>query len=180
MVPPVKLKSFEQFNCSLAQTLSVIGEHWTLLIIRDAFFGLTRFDQFYKSLGISRNVLTLRLKKLVEEGVLHKSEGPGHPEYRLSEKGLALQPILVAMTQWGEHHMPHPEGERIVFTDLQNGRRIRPVSICADDGRVLGPSDLRTQFGPGVWNGESAPRQPDTLTAVLSGLIGTGSDSSEH
>ncbi|MEB2871303.1 winged helix-turn-helix transcriptional regulator [Pseudomonas rhizosphaerae] len=178
----MKLKSFEQFNCSLAQTLSVIGEHWTLLIIRDAFFGLTRFDQFHKSLGISRNVLTLRLKKLVEEGVLHKSEGPGHPEYRLSEKGLALQPILVAMTQWGEQHMPHPEGERIVFTDLQSGRRIRPVSICADDGRVLGPGDLRTQFGPGVWNGKSALRQPDTLAAVLSGVIGTDSDSdsSEH
>jgi DNA-binding HxlR family transcriptional regulator len=155
MVPSVKLTSFEQFNCSLAQTLSVIGEHWTLLIIRDAFFGITRFDQFQKSLGISRNVLTLRLKKLVDEGVLEKSDGPGHPEYRLSERGLTLQTILVAMTQWGEQHMPHPEGERIVFTDLQSGKRIRPVSIYADDGRVLKPSDLRTQFGPGVWNGES-------------------------
>jgi len=176
----VKLKSFEQFNCSLAQTLSVIGEHWTLLIIRDAFFGLTRFDQFHKSLGISRNVLTLRLKKLVDEGVLHKSEGPGHPEYRLSEKGAALQPILVAMTQWGEQHMPHADGERIVFTDSQNGKRIRPVSICADDGRVLGPGDLRAQFGPGVGSGESVPRRPVTPAAVLGGLIGIRSDSSEH
>lgn len=174
----MKLKSFEQFNCSLAQTLSVIGEHWTLLIIRDAFFGLTRFDQFHKSLGISRNVLTLRLKKLVDEGVLQKSEGPGHPEYRLSEKGAALQPILVAMTQWGEQHMPHADGERIVFTDSQSGKRIRPVSICADDGRVLGPGDLRAQFGPGVGSGESVPLQPVTLAAVLSGLI--GSDSSQH
>lgn len=180
MVPPVKLKSFEQFNCSLAQTLSVIGEHWTLLVIRDAFFGLTRFDQFHKSLGISRNVLTLRLKKLVDEGVLEKSDGPGHPEYRLSEKGLALQPILVAMTQWGEQHMPNPAGERVIFMDRQSGKRIRPVSVCADDGRVLGPSDIRTQFGPGVWNGESGRDQHDTRAAVLSGLIGARSASSDN
>lgn len=73
----MKLKTFEHFNCSLAQTLSVIGEHWTMLIIRDAFFGLRRFDQFQKSLGISRNVLSDRLKKLVKAGVLEKSEGQG-------------------------------------------------------------------------------------------------------
>lgn len=175
----MKLKSFEQFNCSLAQTLSVIGEHWTLLIIRDAFFGLTRFDQFQKSLGISRNVLTLRLKKLVDEDVLEKSDGPGHSEYRLSEKGLTLQPILVAMTQWGEQHMPNPAGERIVFTDRQNGKRIKPVSIYAADGRPLGPSDLQTQFGPGVWNAEPASGQPDNLTAILGGLIGAQIDRSD-
>lgn len=175
----MKLKSFEQFNCSLAQTLSVIGEHWTLLIIRDAFFGLTRFDQFHKSLGISRNVLTLRLKKLVDEGVLEKSDGPGHPEYRLSEKGLALHPILIAMTQWGERHRPHPAGERIFFVDRQRGERIKPVSIYADDGRPLGPGDLQTQFGPGVLNGEPASSQPDPLTAVLGGLIGAQGDNSD-
>lgn len=175
----MKLKSFEQFNCSIAQTLSVIGEHWTLLIIRDAFFGLTRFDQFHKSLGISRNVLTLRLKKLVEEGVMDKSDGPGHPEYRLSEKGLALHPILIAMTQWGEQHMPNPAGERIVFTDHQSGKRIRPLAIYADDGRLLPFGDLQVQFGPGVWNVQPENSQPDIPTAILGGLIGARSDCSE-
>lgn len=173
----MKLKSFEQFNCSIAQTLSVIGEHWTLLIIRDAFFGLTRFDQFHKSLGISRNVLTLRLKKLVDEGVLEKSDGPGHPEYQLSEKGLALHPILIAMTQWGEQHMPNPAGERIVFMDRQSGKRIKQLSMYADDGRLLGYGDLQVQFGPGVWNAEQASSQPDMLTAILGGLIGARGDS---
>lgn len=150
----MKLKSFDQFNCSLAQTLSVIGEHWSLLIVRDAFFGLTRFDQFQKKLGISRNVLTLRLKTLVEKGVLEKSDGPGHPEYRLTERGLQLHPILVAMTQWGEQHMPHPAGERVVFVDRLGEQPVKPVSVYAQDGRALQPEDMKVRFGPGVLNNQ--------------------------
>ena len=122
----MKLKTFDHFNCSLAQTLSVIGEHWTLLIIRDAFFGLRRFDEFHNSLGISRNVLSVRLKKLVAAGILEKSGGPGHPEYLLTEKGLALQPALVAMTHWGDTYLPHPEGKRLTFVDRREGKPIKP------------------------------------------------------
>lgn len=170
----MKLKSFEHFNCSLAQTLSVIGEHWTLLIIRDAFFGLRRFAQFHKSLGISRNILSDRLKKLVQEGVLEKSEGPGHPEYRLTEKGIALQPILIAMTQWGESYMPHPNGERIVFVDRQNGKPIKPMGIHAEDGRRLKPQDIKTRLGPGVWH-ESLVNQPGPREAAKHGLLGPSS-----
>jgi len=148
----MKLKSFEQFNCSLAQTLSVIGEHWTLLIIRDAFFGLRRFEQFQKDLGIARNMLSDRLKKLVQAGILEKSEGPGHAEYRLTEKGLALQPILIAMTHWGDAHMPHPKGKRLTFVDRRDEKPIKKAAVYAADGRRLKPREIKARPGPGLLN----------------------------
>jgi DNA-binding HxlR family transcriptional regulator len=146
----MKLKSFEHFNCSLAQTLSVIGEHWNMLIIRDAFFGLRRFEQFHKDLGIARNVLSDRLKKLVQAGVLEKSTGPGHAEYRLTEKGLALQPIMIAMTQWGDTYMPHPEGTRLTFVNRSDGRPIRKVGVYTADGKPLKPKEIMARMGPGL------------------------------
>ena len=121
----------------------MIGEHWTLLIIRDAFFGLRRFDEFHNSLGISRNVLSVRLKKLVKAGILEKTEGPGHPEYRLTEKGLALQPAMVAMTHWGDTYLPHPEGKRLTFVDRRDGKPIKPAGIYAADGRRLKPKEIK-------------------------------------
>lgn len=161
----MKLKTFEHFNCSLAQTLSVIGEHWTMLIIRDAFLGLRRFDQFQKSLGIARNVLSDRLKKLVQSGVLVKSGGPGRPEYRLTEKGLALQPVMIAMTHWGDTYMPHPDGDRLTFVDRQDGQPIKPVGIYAANGRPLKPKEIRVRTGPGLRDatlfGRSAPSRVD-------------------
>ena len=146
----MKLKTFDHMNCSLAQTLSVIGEHWTILVIRDVFFGLRRFDQFQKNLGIARNVLSDRLKKLVEAGVLEKSEGQGHPEYRLTEKGLALQPVLLAMTHWGDRYAPHPEGKRLTFVDRREGKPIKPMAVYAADGRRLKPGDVKAKPGPAL------------------------------
>jgi DNA-binding HxlR family transcriptional regulator len=146
----MKLKTFEHFNCSLAQTLSVIGEHWTMLIIRDAFFGLRRFDQFQKSLGIARNVLSARLKTLVRAGILEKSEDRGHPEYRLTEKGLALQPIMIAMTHWGDAYMPNPEGNRLTFVDRRDGKPIKRMAVYAADGRRLKPKEIKAKAGPGL------------------------------
>jgi len=156
----MKLKSFEHFNCSLAQTLSVIGEHWTMLIIRDAFFGMRRFDQIQKDLGIARNVLSDRLKKLVQAGILEKSSGPGHAEYRLTEKGLALQPIMIAMTQWGDTYMPHPEGKRLTFVDRRDGKPIKPVGVHASDGRKLKPREIRAEAGPGLLSERSSTTHP--------------------
>ena len=152
----MKLKSFEHFNCSLAQTLSVIGEHWTMLIIRDAFFGVRRFDEFHKSLGIARNVLSDRLKKLQQAGVLEKSEGPGHPEYRLTEKGLALQPIMIAMNHWGDEYMPNPDGARLTFVDRQDELPIQKIGVFAADGRRLAPKDIRAKAGPGLLKDDGA------------------------
>lgn len=146
----MKLKTFEHFNCSLAQTLSVIGEHWTMLIIRDAFFGIRRFDQFQQDLGIARNVLSDRLKKLVKAGVLEKTVEPGCTEYRLTEKGLALQPIMIAMTHWGDTYLPHPDGQRITFVDRRDGKPIRKMGVYAADGRRLKPKEIKARSGPGL------------------------------
>ncbi|MCG8695109.1 MAG: helix-turn-helix transcriptional regulator, partial [Minwuiales bacterium] len=87
----MKLTSFDQWNCSLAQTMNVIGERWTVLILRDAFFGVMRFEDFRKRLGIARNILAARLKQLSDEGVLERAVGEnGRPEYRLTDKGYEL------------------------------------------------------------------------------------------
>ena len=152
----MKLKSFEHFNCSLAQTLSVIGERWTMLIIRDAFFGLRRFEEFHRDLGIARNVLSDRLKKLLRAGILEKSEGSGHADYRLTNKGLALQPIMVAMTHWGDTYMPHPEGKRLTFVDRKEGKPIKSIGIYAADGRRLKPKEIKAKEGPGLLGERSA------------------------
>jgi hypothetical protein len=95
-------------------------------------------------------VLSDRLKKLVQAGVLEKSEGPGHPEYRLTEKGLALQPIMIAMTHWGDTYMPNPDGKRLTFVDRQDGKPIKPVGIYAADGRRLKPKEIKAKVGPGL------------------------------
>jgi DNA-binding HxlR family transcriptional regulator len=154
----MKLKSFDHLNCSLAQTLSVVGEHWSMLIIRDAFFGLRRFDQFQKNLGIARNVLSSRLKKLVEAEILEKSDGPGHSEYRLTDKGLALQPIMIAMTHWGDKYMPHPDGQRLKFIDRRDGKTIKNSGVYAADGRRLKPKEIKAKPGPAFT--QSKPVKP--------------------
>lgn len=146
----MKLKTFDHLNCSLAQTLSVIGEHWAMLIVRDVFFGLRRFDQFQRDLGIARNVLSERLKRLVDEGILEKTyPNDGHPEYRLTDKGLALQPILLAMTHWGDQYKPNPKGKRLVFVDRRDHKPIRSMAVYASDGRKLRPREIMARPGPG-------------------------------
>jgi DNA-binding HxlR family transcriptional regulator len=101
-------RDYEGQNCSIARSLEIVGERWTLLIIRDAFLGLRRFEQFQENLGIARNVLTDRLNRLVEEGILERvrySERPERYEYRLTEKGRDLYVALAALRQWGDKHL---------------------------------------------------------------------------
>ena len=104
-------------NCSVAQTLEVVGEWWSMLIVRDAFLGVRRFDQFQRRLGISRNILQQRLNRLVEAGVLARvqySERPPRFEYRLTDKGRDLWPVLTAMRQWGDKYAaPRSEERRV-------------------------------------------------------------------
>jgi len=147
----MKLKSFRHMNCSLAQTLEVIGERWTLLILRDAFFGRKRFEEFQKSLGIARNILTSRLNRLVEEGILEKRPAEaGRFEYVLTPKGLDLQPVLLAMTHWGDRHKPNAKGQRVVFVERATGEPIAPMGVRSADGRVLGPREIKALPGPGA------------------------------
>jgi DNA-binding HxlR family transcriptional regulator len=146
----MKLKSFDHMNCSLAQTLDVIGERWSLLILREAFFGKKRFEEFQKGLGIARNILTSRLNRLVDEAILEKRPvEAGRYEYVLTAKGLDLQPVLLAMTHWGDRHKPHPKGKRVVFVERATGEPIAPMTVRSADGRVLGAREIRATPGPG-------------------------------
>ena len=148
----MKYKSFDHMNCSLAQTLNVIGERWTLLILRDVFFGAKRFGQFERSLGIAKNILNTRLKLLVDEGILDKRDSTegAHSEYILTEAGLELQPILLSMTHWGDKHRANPNGDRVVFVERKTGQPIQRMSVASQDGRILAPRDIKATPGPGA------------------------------
>ncbi|MEE4298690.1 MAG: helix-turn-helix domain-containing protein [Pseudomonadales bacterium] len=147
----MKLKSYSDMDCSLAQTLEIVGERWTLLILRDAFFGIRRFEQFQKRLGIARNILSARLATLVAAGILERrslTEGGRRAEYHLTEKGRDLQPALLALTQWGDRWYPGPhEGPRIEFVDRETQQPIRELRPLAADGRELAPRDVRARPG---------------------------------
>src|SRR5207244_11440955 len=111
--------SYQASNCSIARTLQVVGEKWTLLILRESFYGATRFEQFHRVLNCPRNLLSERLTKLVEEGILERSEyrEPGsraRNEYRMTDKGRDLMPALLALMQWGDHYTADPEGPPVV------------------------------------------------------------------
>lgn len=124
----MKRKNFDHLACPVAATLSVIGDHWSILIVRDLFFGLSRFDEFQADLGIARNVLADRLKKLCQEGVIEKYQTQaGHTAYGLTEDGLALRPVLIAMAKWGEAHRQEKSGDGL-------WRQVRR----ADASRVIG------------------------------------------
>ena len=136
--------SYEQMNCSIASALDIVGEPWTLLIVRDAFYGVRRFDDFQENLGIARNVLTARLKKLVEAGVFRKTayrQRPLRHEYRLTDKGAALLPTMIALRQWGERWETGIPATP-VLVDARDRRPIAPIEVHAHDGRVLTKQDL--------------------------------------
>ena len=146
----MKNRNFNHLNCPVADTLGVIGEHWSMLIIRDAFFGVRYFNDFLSSLGIARNILSDRLRRLVAEGVLEKRMVDGRNAYELTAAGRELQPILVAMAQWGETHRPNPAGDRITFVDRESREVILPLKPTSAAGKPLAPDELRVRFGPGL------------------------------
>ena len=136
--------SFEDLHCSVAQCLEVVGEWWSLLVLRDVFLGVTRFDDLRNRLGISRNVLTERLEHLVAHGVLERVPYQQHPvryDYRLTDKGMALLPTMVALRQWGERWETGVPATP-VLVDARDMRRIRPIEVLSHDGRVLGKMDM--------------------------------------
>lgn len=140
--------------CSIARAMDVLGEQWTMLIIRDAFFGIRNFDDFQKSLGIARNVLATRLAKLVDEGILSRQVSEfdrRKVEYRLTGKGRDLFPTIVSLSQWGTRHLRAPD-ELPPFTlvDREAGRPLAAVEVRADDGRVLAPSDTTVVAAEGI------------------------------
>ena len=140
-------------DCSVAQTLELIGEWWTLLILRNAFHGMRTFDEFQKQLGISTSVLSARLKKLTDAGVLSRqsSKDDGRSvEYRLTEKGLELYPVMISLMQWGDKWRPNGRGLRLDLRERKTGRRIAGVRVVSANGEPLGPRDVEVRAGPGA------------------------------
>ncbi|MBX3510086.1 MAG: helix-turn-helix transcriptional regulator [Hyphomonadaceae bacterium] len=140
-------------NCSLARTLAVIGDRWTLLILRDAFLRVRRFEDFQQSLGIARRVLAARLKLLVEEGVLRKvayEHRPPRYEYRLTEKGLGLYPAIIALVHWGDAHYAGRRGPPMLHRHLACGHDFRAVTTCSECGGEVRPREVAPHPGPGV------------------------------
>jgi DNA-binding HxlR family transcriptional regulator len=133
----------DEDKCPIARSLDVVGDWWTLLIIRDAFAGVRRFGDFQKHLDIAKNILSARLSNLVEHGIFSvasKVDG-GHGEYFLTAKGKALLPVLVTLSQWGEQFTER-EKESSKMLDAKNRQELRRVELISQDGRVLLPDDV--------------------------------------
>ena len=143
----------ETLNCSVADALELIGEGWTILILREAFFGSRRFEDFQKHLGIARNILTTRLQKLVDGNVLERipiKEGAKRHEYKLTPMGRDLYPVLIALSQWGDRWLRTESGIPVQFIERSSGEEIAPVSIRSQDGREIDARDLALKPGPGA------------------------------
>jgi DNA-binding HxlR family transcriptional regulator len=143
-------KSLADQECSIARALDVVGEWWTLLILRDAFRGVHRFDDFLSSLGIARNVLAVRLAKLVEHDILERRPVAGHAgrhEYRLTEKGRDLQPVLLALLRWGDRWTAEDEPP-VVLDHTACGHDADPRVVCGYCGGELHPGNVRRREGP--------------------------------
>ena len=137
--------TYERQQCSIARSLELIGERWTILIIRDAFLGIRRFDDFQRNLGIARNVLQARLARLVETGILERvryQERPERFEYRLSPKGLDLWPVVVSLLAWGDRHAA-PDGPPMLLEHRGCGGRVNDRRICEECGALLEVGDVR-------------------------------------
>jgi DNA-binding HxlR family transcriptional regulator len=148
----MRLTSLADWNCSIARTLDVIGEWWTLLIVRDAFRGISRFDDFKDSLGLARSVLTARLAKLTDHGVLERrvySEHPPRYEYHLTEKGRALFPVITTLINWGDQWAAAPAGPPVVLVHDTCGTITTPELTCPHCHGQVTAANTHSQPGPG-------------------------------
>jgi len=152
-------KSLDTMQCPIARSLERVGEWWSILILRDACCGLTRFDEFEKSLGIAPNMLTRRLTGLVEAGLLERrqyNERPPRFEYVLTERGRDFQPVLVTLLAWGNKHFA-PEGASVVIVNRETGELADPVVVDRISGRPLSDPTFSTAPGPAA-EGETRER----------------------
>ena len=150
-----------QIRCSVARTLSVIGDRWTLLIVRDVFLGMRRFEDLQRDLGITRHLLTERLRKLEEHGLFERvlyQQKPTRYEYRLTEKGIDLHPILLALVRWGDDWMGDADGPPMTYVHRACGREMTPELSCPECGETVGARDLTARARPA---GSSLPPAAD-------------------
>ncbi len=154
-------------TCPVAAMLNLFGDHWTWLIVREAFYGATRFSEFRRQTGIARNILAERLSLLVDEAVLEKhniSQNGTRYEYRLTAKGQSLLPVFITMSQWGNEHIFGAGKEPVEIIERANGRALEPVGPTGVDGRRLGLRDLAVKPGPGA-NTAARRRLAETVFA---------------
>jgi DNA-binding HxlR family transcriptional regulator len=143
-------RDYEGQNCSIARSLEIVGERWTLLIVRDCFLGLRRFEEFQQSLGVARNVLTDRLNRLVEEGILERvrySERPERYEYRLTTKGRDLQIALAGLRQWGDRYLSEKPPR---LTRRKSDKKPVVAAFVPAGAEVVRPDELESVPGPGA------------------------------
>ena len=151
-VTDVKRTDTSEWPCTIARSADILGDHWNLLIIRQACLGTRRFDDFQSALGIGRNILTQRLTRLVDEGVLTRVEYQANParfEYRLTDKGRDAYPILAAMAAWGERWLTGPEGTPLVLHHTTCENDMQAVVVCSECDQPLDVRHVRAKAGPG-------------------------------
>ncbi|MFJ9817426.1 winged helix-turn-helix transcriptional regulator [Streptomyces sp. NPDC101151] len=158
----MKRTSFTGWPCSIARAIDLLGDHWTPLVVREAFYGISRFDEFQQELGIARNTLTDRLRRLVDEGVLEKRPYEAEPpryDYVLTEKGRDLFAVLAAMSRWGDRWLAGEEGVPVVFHHHTCGHDATAEVVCSMCRKPLRSQDTSMRMGPGY--PERLKRRPD-------------------
>src|SRR3954454_2757634 len=146
-------RTYEAQNCSVARALEVLGDRWTLLVIRDAFLGVRRFDDFQRDLRVARNVLSDRLQRLVDEGLLERhryQERPERFEYRLSEKGIDLWPTVITLMKWGDRYYAPPEGRPRIVRHRGCDGEVTAHLTCERCGANLTAREVYSEAGPGA------------------------------
>ena len=149
----LKPEKHDPLNRSVGHVLDIIGEGWSILIVREAFLGTRRFEEFQGRLGIARNILTARLKKLCANEILDRvpvKEGAKRHEYILTTKGKEMMPLLVALTQWGDKWVYGENNKPVIFLDREQGEPIPQVQVFSAQGEILKPRDVMIEAGPGA------------------------------
>jgi DNA-binding HxlR family transcriptional regulator len=148
----VRRTRFEDWNCSIARATDILGDWWTPLVVREAFYGTRRFDDFVEHLGIGRNILTERLRRLTDEGILDKvayQERPARYEYRLTDKGRALFGVLAMLHRWGNDWLATDGGPPVEMVDRETGAVVKPIVVDEVTGKPLDPRAITVRRGPG-------------------------------
>jgi DNA-binding HxlR family transcriptional regulator len=148
-----KIEGDEVITCPVARSLNALGDRWSLLIVRDAFEGIRRFGEFQSKLGVSRSILTQRLRALVDNGVLLSrpaADGSAYHEYHLSKKGIDLFHVIVALGQWGEIHLFRPKEKHSGWLDRKKKKPVCKLQLRSEDGRLLGIKDVVGQRADGT------------------------------
>jgi DNA-binding HxlR family transcriptional regulator len=164
---------FAQMNCSVARALGEVGERWSLLIIREAMMGSTRFDQFQTRLGVARNILTERLKSLVVAGVLARRKSKENARiftYTLTEKGSDLLPVIAALMGWGDRWISFETGPPVLLVDRETFEPLLPVALRRTNGQAIAVCDIAIKAGAGA--------DSKTKARLVHGLDLTGHESS--